>query len=169
MRGRAGTEIGHFVILEKGDSEFLGGIWWYNKPKEYPQQQESGGCRSQTVIPYKRGNFCFMTKQCSAFLRRPARRPPLLLLQLLLLLLLLLLLRLLLLPLPLPLLLVLVEVLIVRAGSARLRFAQVPRVMRVCVSRGFRACCSAWVPRASSHINFFKKLIYYDEYYYYFY
>lgn len=31
MRGRAGTEIGHFVILEKGDSEFLGGIWWYKK------------------------------------------------------------------------------------------------------------------------------------------
>ena len=131
----------------------------HNKPKEYPQQQESSGCRSQTVIPYKRGNFCFMTKQCSAFLRRPARRPPLLLILLLLLLLLLLL----------PLLLLLVEVLIVRAGSARLRFAQAPRVMRVCVSRGFRACCSAWVPRASSHINFFKKLIYYDEYYYYFY
>ena len=37
------------------------------------------------------------------------------------------------------LLLLLLEVLIVRAGSARLRFARVPRVMRVCVSRGFRA------------------------------
>ena len=54
-----------------------------NKPKEYPQQQESSGRRSQTVIPYKRGSFCFMTKQCRAFLRRPARRPPLLLLLLL--------------------------------------------------------------------------------------
>ena len=140
------------------------GLRTRNKPKEYPQQQESSGCRSQTVIPYKRGNFCFMTKQCSAFLRRPARRPPLLLL-LQLLLLLLLLLRLLLLPLPLPpLLLLLVEVLIVRAGSARLRFAQVPRVMRVCVSRGFRACCSAWVPRASSHkflqeINILRRIL----------
>ena len=59
-----------------------------NKPKEYPQQQESSGRRSQTVIPYKRGSFCFMTKRCSAFLRRPACRPPVLLLLLLLLLLL---------------------------------------------------------------------------------
>ena len=42
-----------------------------NKPKEYPQQQESSGRRSQTIIPYKRGSFCFMTKQCSAFLCRP--------------------------------------------------------------------------------------------------
>ena len=37
--------------------------------------------------------------------------------------------------------------LIVRAGSARLRFARFPRVMRVCVLRGFRECCSARVPR----------------------
>ena len=29
-----------------------------NKPKEYPQQQESSGRRSQTIIPYKRGGFC---------------------------------------------------------------------------------------------------------------
>ena len=54
------------------------------------------------------------------------------------------------------LLLLLLEVLLVRVGSARLRFARVPRVMRVCVSRGFRACCSARVPRASSHSIFFK-------------
>ena len=33
------------------------------------------------------------------------------------------------------LLLLILEVLIVRAGSAFLRFARVPRVMRVCVSR----------------------------------
>ena len=45
----------------------------------------------------------------------------------------------------------------------------VPHVMRVCVSRGFRPCCSARVPRASSHSNFLKNLIYYDENYYYFY
>ena len=37
--------------------------------------------------------------------------------------------------------------LIVCAGSARLRFARFPRVMRVCVLRGFRECCSARVPR----------------------
>ena len=42
-----------------------------NNPKEYSQQQESSGRRSQTIIPYKRGSFCFMTTQCSAFLRRP--------------------------------------------------------------------------------------------------
>ena len=53
------------------------------------------------------------------------------------------------------LLLLLLEVLLVRVGSARLRFARVPRVMRVCVSRGFRACCSTRVPRASSHSIFF--------------
>ena len=52
-------------------------------------------------------------------------------------------------------------ILIVRAGSARMRFARVPRVMRVCFSRGFRACCP--------HSNVLKMLIYYDEYYYYFY
>ena len=33
-----------------------------NKPKEYPQQQESSGRRSQTVIPYKRGSFCFINE-----------------------------------------------------------------------------------------------------------
>ena len=37
--------------------------------------------------------------------------------------------------------------LIVRAGSARLRFARFPRVTRVYVLRGFRACCFARVPR----------------------
>ena len=56
------------------------------------------------------------------------------------------------------LLLLVREVVIIRAGSARrLRFARVSRVMRVCVSRGFRACCSARVPRAVSHSNFSKK------------
>ena len=39
----------------------------------------------------------------------------------------------------------------------------VPHVMRVCVSRGFRPCCSARVPRAWSHSNFLKNLKYYDE------
>ena len=43
--------------------------------------------------------------------------------------------------------LLILEVLIVRAGSARMRFVRVPRVTRVCVLRGFRACCSARVPR----------------------
>ena len=52
------------------------------------------------------------------------------------------------------LLLLLLDILIVRAGSARMCFARVPRVMRVCFWRGFRACCSARVPRASSHSNF---------------
>ena len=45
------------------------------------------------------------------------------------------------------LLLLLQEVVTVRAGSARLRFAPFPRVSRVCVLRGFRACCFARVPR----------------------
>ena len=58
------------------------------------------------------------------------------------------------------LLLLVREVVIIRAGSARLRFARVSRVMRVCVSRGFRACCSARVPRAVSHSNFSKKKSY---------
>ena len=45
------------------------------------------------------------------------------------------------------LLLLLQEVVTVRAGSARLRFAPFSRVSRVCVLRGFRACCFARVPR----------------------
>ena len=69
------------------------------------------------------------------------------------------------------LLLLVREVVIIRAGSARLRFARVSRVMRVCVSRGFRACCSARVPRAVSHSNFSKKKSYItmNIIYYYFY
>ena len=58
-----------------------------NKPKYIPNSKKAAAVDPKTVIPYKRGSFCFTTKQCNAFLRRPARRPPLLLLQQLLLLL----------------------------------------------------------------------------------
>ena len=51
-------------------------------------------------------------------------------------------------------LLLVLEVLIARVGSVRLRFARVPRVIGVCVSHGFRACCSARVP----HLAAFKLL-----------
>ena len=45
-----------YVKLPEGKSH---GLSKKNKPKEYPQQQESSGRRSQTVIPYKHGSFLF--------------------------------------------------------------------------------------------------------------
>ena len=47
--------------------------------------------------------------------------------------------------------------LIVRAGSARLRFARFPRVMRVCVLRGFRECFCAGSARVVA-FKFLKEI-----------